>query len=42
MSTRVPELLGLEDIATMAGVSVPAVTRWRKKKGSDFPAPLPG
>jgi type I restriction enzyme M protein len=26
----------------MAGVSLPAVTQWRKKKGSDFPAPLPG
>jgi type I restriction enzyme M protein len=35
-------LLGLEEIATMSGVSVPAVTQWRKKKGSDFPAPLPG
>lgn len=35
-------LLGLEEIATMAGVSLPAVTQWRKKKGSDFPAPLPG
>lgn len=35
-------LLGLEEIARMAGVSVPAVTQWRKKKGSDFPAPLSG
>src|SRR5919106_3610212 len=35
-------LLGVEEIAAMAGVSVPAVTQWRKKKGSDFPAPLPG
>jgi type I restriction enzyme M protein len=35
-------LLGLEDIAAMAGVSIPAVTQWRKKKGSDFPAPLTG
>jgi type I restriction enzyme M protein len=26
----------------MARVSVPAVTQWRRKKGSDFPAPLPG
>ncbi len=34
-------LLGVEEIAAMAGVSVPAVTQWRKKKGSDFPAPLP-
>jgi type I restriction enzyme M protein len=35
-------LLGLEEIAAMAGVSVPAVTQWRKKKGSDFPLPLSG
>jgi type I restriction enzyme M protein len=35
-------LLGLEEIASMAGVSVPAVTQWRRKKGSDFPAPLTG
>ena len=42
MSASSRELLGLEDIATMAGVSLPAVTQWRKKKGSDFPAPLPG
>ncbi|MGH2693526.1 MAG: N-6 DNA methylase [Actinomycetota bacterium] len=35
-------LLGVEEIAAMAGVSVPAVTQWRKKKGSDFPAPLSG
>src|SRR5919106_231007 len=39
---QVGALLGLEEIAAMAGVSVPAVTQWRKKKGSDFPAPLPG
>lgn len=26
----------------MAGVSVPAVTQWRKKRGSDFPTPLEG
>jgi type I restriction enzyme M protein len=36
------ELIGLEEIAAMAGVSLPAVTQWRKKKGGDFPAPLPG
>jgi type I restriction enzyme M protein len=36
------ELLGLEEIAAMAGVSLPAVTQWRKKTGRDFPAPLPG
>lgn len=35
-------LIGIEEIATMAGVSVPAVTQWRTKKGSDFPAPLSG
>ncbi len=32
----------LEDISAMAGVSVPAVSQWRTKRGSDFPAPLPG
>lgn len=42
MTQRAPELLGLEDISTMGGVSVPAVTQWRKKRGSDFPTPLPG
>ncbi|RIK08343.1 MAG: N-6 DNA methylase [Acidobacteria bacterium] len=26
----------------MAGVSIPAVTQWRKKTNSDFPAPLSG
>ncbi len=26
----------------MAGVSMPAVTQWRRKKGSDFPTELPG
>ncbi len=35
-------LLGLEEVATLAGMSVPAVTQWRKKKGSDFPPPLAG
>jgi len=40
--TGAGQLLGLDDIAAMAGVSMPAVTQWRKKKGSDFPAPLPG
>lgn len=35
-------LIGIEEIAKMAGVSVPAVTQWRTKKGSDFPAPLSG
>jgi type I restriction enzyme M protein len=32
----------MDDVAAMAGVSIPAVTQWRKKKGSDFPAPVPG
>lgn len=39
------DLIGVEEIAKMAGVSVPAVTQWRKgtkKKESDFPAPLSG
>lgn len=39
------DLIGQEEIATMAGVSVPAVTQWRKgtkKTASDFPAPLSG
>jgi type I restriction enzyme M protein len=35
-------LIGLEEIAKMADVSLPAVTQWRKKKAGDFPAPLPG
>ncbi|MEO7804377.1 MAG: N-6 DNA methylase [Actinomycetota bacterium] len=35
-------LVGLDEIATMAGVSLSAVTQWRKKKGGDFPDPLPG
>ena len=35
-------LLGLDEISAMAGVSLPAVTQWRKKRGSDFPRPLPG
>lgn len=26
----------------MAGVSLPAVSQWRNKKGNDFPAPIPG
>ncbi len=42
MKREVRELLGLEGIAEMSGVSLPAVTQWRTKKGSDFPAPLPG
>jgi type I restriction enzyme M protein len=41
-TVEVRELLGLEDIAAMSGVSLPAVTQWRKKRGSDFPTPLPG
>lgn len=36
------EIVGAEEIAQMAGVSLPAVSQWRKKKGSDFPDPLPG
>ncbi len=36
------EIVGLDDIAAMAGVSVPAVTQWRRKRGSDFPVPLAG
>lgn len=36
-----PHIVGLEDIAAMAGVSVPAVTQWRKKKNGDFPTELP-
>ncbi len=39
--TTTPQLVGLDEIATMAGVSLPAVTQWRKKKGSDFPTELP-
>ncbi len=42
IEARVPEMVGLDDIAAMAGVSVPAVSQWRKKRGSDFPAPLAG
>jgi type I restriction enzyme M protein len=41
-TTTARDLIGVEEIATMAGVSVPAVTQWRKKKDSDFPAPLSG
>lgn len=41
-TATVRALIGVEEIAKMAGVSVPAVTQWRKKKGSDFPAPLSG
>lgn len=26
----------------MAGVSLPAISQWRKRKGGDFPAPMPG
>ena len=42
MESQVVEPMGMEDIAAMAGVLVPAVTQWRKKPGSDFPAPLAG
>jgi len=42
MGTQGPAIVGLEDISAMAGVSVPAVSQWRTKRGSDFPAPLPG
>ncbi|MEO7803082.1 MAG: class I SAM-dependent DNA methyltransferase [Actinomycetota bacterium] len=36
------QIVGSEDIAQMAGVSLPAVSQWRRKKGSDFPDPLSG
>lgn len=42
MATRAAQIIGIDEIAAMAGVSVPAVTQWRKKQGSDFPAPLSG
>lgn len=35
------DIVGLDDIAKMAGVSLSAVTQWRKKKDSDFPTELP-
>lgn len=41
-TATVRALIGVEEIAKMAGVSIPAVTQWRTKKGSDFPAPLSG
>jgi type I restriction enzyme M protein len=40
--TEAAAVVGIEDIAAMAGVSVPAVTQWRTKRGSDFPVPLAG
>jgi len=42
VATRAAQIIGIDEIAAMAGVSVPAVTQWRKKQGSDFPAPLSG
>lgn len=41
-TATVRALIGVEEIAKMAGVSIPAVTQWRTKKGSDFPTPLSG
>lgn len=42
VGSLIPDIVGLEEIASMAGVSMPAVTQWRKKRGSDFPTPLEG